>query len=58
MTSMFCAASTPNETWHHDKILTELFGDERRYPVQEHAIEKNHEFTYLRRIVEAVQKAL
>jgi hypothetical protein len=49
---------TPNESWHHSKLLTELFGDEWHYPVDEHAVEENHDFTYLRRIVEAVQAAL
>lgn len=49
---------TPNECWHHDKILTELFGDEWHHPVQEHALEENYKFSYLRRIVEAVQAAL
>jgi uncharacterized protein YfaP (DUF2135 family) len=49
---------TPNESWHHSKLLTELFGDEWHYPVGEHAVEENHDFTYLRRIVEAVQAAL
>lgn len=55
---VLCTIETPNETWHHDKILTELFGDEWHYSVQEHAVEENHEFTYLLRIVEAVQAAL
>ncbi|MNF40658.1 hypothetical protein D3C84_216670 [compost metagenome] len=49
---------SPNECWHHSKLLTEFFGDEWHYPLQEHAVEENHEFTYLRRIVEAVQEAL
>jgi hypothetical protein len=49
---------TPNETWHHDKILTELFGDEWHYLLSDKANEPNHEFTYLRRVVEAVQQAL
>lgn len=49
---------TPNECWNHSKLLTEIFGDEWHYPLQEHALEENHQFTYLRRIVEAVQAAL
>jgi len=49
---------SPNECWHHSKLLTELFGDEWHYPVDDKAIEENHEFTYLRRVVEAVQDAL
>lgn len=47
-----------NECWHHSKLLTEIFGDEWHYPLQEHAVEENHEFTCLRRIVEALQEAL
>ena len=49
---------TINETWHHDKILAELFGEEWHYPVGDKAVEENHQFTYLRRVVEAVQQAL
>ncbi|PTR24324.1 hypothetical protein [Pseudomonas sp. GV085] len=49
---------TPNETWHHDKTLNELFGDEWHYLLSDKANEPNHEFTYLRRVVEAVQQAL
>ncbi|MNY23532.1 hypothetical protein D3C86_1572010 [compost metagenome] len=49
---------SPNECWHRSKPLTEIFGDEWHYPLQKHAVEENHEFTYLRRIVEAVQEAL
>ncbi|NVZ32014.1 hypothetical protein HX779_08510 [Pseudomonas sp. A4002] len=52
------SVESPNECWHHSKLLTELFGDERHYPVDDKAIEENHEFTYLRRVVEAVQDAL
>jgi len=47
-----------NECWHHSKLLTELFGEEWRYPVGDRALEENHKFTYLQRIVEAVQEAL
>lgn len=47
-----------NECWHHSRLLTELFGDEWHYPVDERAVEDNHEYTYLRRVVEAVQEAL
>ena len=49
---------SPNECWHRSKPLTEIYGDEWHYPLQKHAVEENHEFTYLRRIVEAVQEAL
>lgn len=49
---------TPNECWHHDKILAELFGDEWHYTLQDIAKEPNQEFTYLHRVVEAVQEAL
>ncbi|MGC1333047.1 MAG: hypothetical protein WA878_22980, partial [Pseudomonas sp.] len=49
---------TTNECWHHSELLTELFGDEWHYPVGEHAVEENHDYTYLLRIVEAVQQAL
>jgi hypothetical protein len=49
---------TPNECWHHIKLLTELFGEEWNYPLEGKAVEENHDFTYLRRIVEAVQAAL
>jgi hypothetical protein len=49
---------TPNETCHHDKILTELFGDEWHYLLSDKANEPNHQFTYLRRVVEAVKEAL
>lgn len=52
------SVESPNECWHHSKLLTELFGDEWHYPVDDKAIEENHEFTYLRRVVEAVQDAL
>ncbi|WP_017254534.1 hypothetical protein [Pseudomonas tolaasii] len=52
------SVESPNECWHHSKLLTELFGDEWHYPVGDKAIEENHEFTYLRRVVEAVQDAL
>ncbi|PKA72563.1 hypothetical protein ATI02_5634 [Pseudomonas baetica] len=49
---------SPNECWHHSKLLTELFGDEWHYPVGDKAVEENHEFTYLHRVVETVQEAL
>ena len=42
----------------HRDDLTELFGDEWHYPLDGKAVEENHKFTYLRRIVEAVQQAL
>lgn len=47
-----------NECWHQSRLLTELFGDEWHYPLDGKAVEENHKFTYLRRIVEAVQHAL
>jgi hypothetical protein len=49
---------TANECWHHSKLLTKLFGDEWHYPLDGKAVEENHEYTFLRRIVEAVQAAL
>ncbi|WAT26323.1 hypothetical protein [Pseudomonas sp. GXZC] len=55
---LLTSVESPNECWHHSKLLTELFGDEWHYPVDDKAIEENHEFTYLRRVVEAVQDAL
>ena len=47
-----------NECWHQSELLTELFGEEWHYPVGDRAKEENHKFTYLRRVVEAVQIAL
>ncbi len=47
-----------SECWHQSPLLTELFGDEWHYPVGDRAVEENHDFKYLRRIVEAVQGAL
>lgn len=47
-----------NECWHQSPLLTELFGDEWHYPVGDRAVEENHDFKYLRHIVEAVQEAL
>lgn len=38
--------------------MTELFGEEWHYPLDGKAVEENHKFTYLRRVVEAVQQAL
>lgn len=49
---------SPNECWHQSELLTELFGDEWHYPLDGKAVEENHKFTYLRRVVEAVQQAL
>ena len=46
------------ECWHQSTLLTELFGDEWHYPLDGKAVEENHKFTYLRRVVEAVQQAL
>ncbi|MCE6980760.1 hypothetical protein EI534_25980 [Pseudomonas frederiksbergensis] len=47
-----------NECWHHSELLTELVGEEWHYPVGDRAKEENHKFTYLRRVVEALQEAL
>jgi hypothetical protein len=47
-----------NECWHQSEPLTELTGEEWHYPVGDRAIEENHKFTYLRRVVETVQAAL
>ena len=52
------SVESPNECWHHDKLLTELFGDDWHYPVERNAVVESHEFTYTRRVVEAVQDAL
>jgi hypothetical protein len=49
---------SPNECWHQSRLLTELFGEEWHYPLDGKAVEENHKFTYLRRVVEAVQQAL
>ncbi len=49
---------TQNDCWQYSDFLTELFGDEWHYPVGERAVERNHEYDYLLRIVEAVQQAL
>lgn len=49
---------TTNECWHRSDLLTELFGEEWHYPVGDNAVEENHDYTYLLRIVEAVQQAL
>lgn len=52
------SVESPNECWHHGKLLTELFGDEWHYPVANKAVEDNHDYLYLQRVVEAVQEAL
>lgn len=49
---------SPSECWHQSALLTELFGDEWHYLLDGKAVEENHKFTYLRRVVEAVQQAL
>ncbi|WP_256578672.1 hypothetical protein [Pseudomonas sp. B28(2017)] len=54
---MQCIEST-NECGHHSELLTELFGEEWHFPVGDRALEENHEFTYLRRVVEAAQQSL
>lgn len=46
------------ECWHQSELLTELFGDEWHYPLDGNAVAENHQFNYLRRVVEAVQQAL
>lgn len=52
------SVESPHECWHHDKLLTELFGDEWHYPVADKAVEDNHDYVYLQRVVEAAQEAL
>lgn len=47
-----------NECWHQSRLLTELFGEEWHYPLDGKTVEENHKFTYLHRVVEAVQAAL
>jgi hypothetical protein len=47
-----------SECWPQSELLTELFGDEWHYPLDGNSVEGNHKFTYLRRVVEAVQQAL
>lgn len=47
-----------NDCWQYSELLTELFGEEWHYPVGEGALEENHEYTYLLRVVEAVQKGM
>ncbi|PMZ30292.1 hypothetical protein C1X25_37305, partial [Pseudomonas sp. GW247-3R2A] len=47
-----------NECWHQSALLSDLFGEEWHYPLDGKAVEENHKFTYLRRVVEAVQAAL
>ncbi|WP_454869564.1 hypothetical protein [Pseudomonas putida] len=54
----FTGLEVPAETWHHNDLLTEIFGDEWWHTLQDEAVEENHEYTYLLRIVEAVQQAL
>lgn len=49
---------TPNECWHRDKILTELFGAEWHYTVGDKAQEENHEYSYLERVVLATQQGI
>lgn len=49
---------TESECWHHSELLTDLFGNEWHYPVRERAVERNPDYNYLLRIVEAVQQAL
>jgi hypothetical protein len=51
-------APPTNECWHHGELLTKLFGEEWHYPVGDRAIEENRGYTFLRRIVETIQKAL
>lgn len=47
-----------NECWYQSALRTELFGEEWHCPIDGKALEENHDFTYLRRVVEAVQEAL
>ncbi|AGZ38089.1 hypothetical protein ACLPJG_27015 [Pseudomonas aeruginosa] len=45
------------DCWSHSELLSLLFGDEWHYPVDQ-ATEPNPDYTYLLRIVQAVQQAL
>ncbi len=45
------------DCWSHSELLSLLFGDEWHYPV-DRATELNPDYTYLLRIVQAVQQAL
>ena len=47
-----------DECLHQSRLLTALFGNEWHYPLYGKAVEDNHKYTYLRRVVEAVQQAL
>ncbi|WP_254806740.1 hypothetical protein [Pseudomonas syringae] len=47
-----------SECGHQSALLTSLFGDEWHYPLDGKAVEENHDYTYLRLIVEAAQQAL
>lgn len=47
-----------SDCWHQSALLTSLFGDEWHYSLDGKAAEENHDYTYLRLIVEAVQQAL
>lgn len=49
---------TTNECWHHNDLLTELFGDEWHYPVGDKALETNHKYLYLVRVVTAVKAGI
>ncbi|ATR83812.1 hypothetical protein CS390_15325 [Pseudomonas sp. HLS-6] len=42
----------------HDELLSSIFGGDWGYQVSEGAVEPNPDYTYLKRIVEAVQQAL
>ena len=52
------STESPTECWHQSALLTELFGEEWHYPIDGKAVEENHEFTHLRRIVETVKATL
>lgn len=47
-----------NECWYHSELLTELFGEEWHYLVGDRALNENHKYTFLLRIVGAIQQAL
>lgn len=49
---------SPNECWHHNQILTDLFGEEWHYTVGDKAQAENHEYTYLERVVLATQQGI
>jgi hypothetical protein len=47
-----------SELWYHGKLLTDIFGEEWHYPVQDKALEENHAYTRLMLIVNTIKAAL